>query len=138
MKTDDSDLTGLEAVKAIAEQWRRDALVSVDNPGCLTGKDLTQVLTYVQTCDRFAALCEEQLERGDRTVRVLRSLAEKAINEWDEACKLEDRAKNDVDHYMAAGRVVAYSEMLDTINSILPAAFRVRHVKDGQGTDNAD
>lgn len=132
MKTDDSDLTGLEAVKAIAEQWRREALVSVSNPGLLKGKDLTQILTYVQTCDRFAALCEEHLERGDRTVRVLKSLAEKAINEWNEACMLADRVKNDTDHDMASGRAQAYSEMLDTINSILPAAFRVHHVKDGK------
>lgn len=138
MKTDDSDLTGLEAVKAIAEQWRREALVSVSNPGCLTGKDLTQVLTYAQTCDRFAALCEEQLERGDRTVRVLKNLAEKAINEWNDANLLADRAKDDTDHDIACGRSLAYSEMLDTINSILPAAFRVRHVKDGKGTGNAD
>lgn len=136
--TSDEELTGLEAVKATAEQWRRDALVSVDNPGLLTGKDLTQILTYVQTCDHFAELCEEQMERGDRTVRVLKSLAEKAINEWNEACKLEDRAKDDMDHAMACGRALAYSEMLDTINSILPAAFRVHHVKDGQGADNAD
>lgn len=131
MKTDGSDLTGLEAVKAIAEQWRREALVSVSNPGCLTGKDLTRILTYVQTCDRFAALCEEQLERGDRTVRVLKSLAEKAINEWNEASMLQDRTTNNTDHAMAGGRALAYGEMLDTINSILPAAFRVRHVKDG-------
>lgn len=64
MKADDSGLTGLEAVKAQAEQWRREALVSVSNPGRLTGKDLTQILTYVQTCDRFAALCEKELESG--------------------------------------------------------------------------
>ncbi len=136
--TSDEELTGLEAVKATAEQWRREALVSVDNPGLLTGKDLTQILTYVQTCDHFAALCEEQMERGDRTVHVLKSLAEKAINEWNEACKLQDRAKDDMDHAMAGGRRVAYSEMLDTINSILPSAFRVHHVKDGKGADNGD
>lgn len=132
MKANDGDITGLEAVKAQAEQWRREALVSVSNPGCLTGKDLTQILTYAQTCDHFAALCESQMERGDRTVRVLKSLAEKAINEWNEACMLADRVKNDMDHAMASGRAQAYSEMLDTINSILPAAFRVHHVKDGK------
>ena len=59
--TSDEELTGLEAVKATAEQWRRDALAAVSDPGCLTGKDLTQILTYAQTCDRFAALCDKQL-----------------------------------------------------------------------------
>ena len=61
MANDDEELTWLEAVKAQAEQWRRETLVSVSNPGRVTREELTQIFTYVQTCDRFAALCDKQL-----------------------------------------------------------------------------
>ena len=64
MKTDDSELTGLEAVKAKAEQWRRKILLQIDKPWNLTSESLAQMLTAAQMCDRFASLCEKELERN--------------------------------------------------------------------------
>lgn len=137
MKTDDSGLTGLEAVKAQAEQWRREALVSVSNPGCLTGKDLTQILTYAQTCDRFAALCDEEMGSDPTiTLHQLHKYAEFLEHDRRKYAMQAAQADNSADDRYLRGKAQGMKEALEFLSMRFPIA--TTGIRRGEDADDSE
>jgi hypothetical protein len=137
MKADGSELTGLEAVKAQAEQWRRETLVSVSDPGRLTGKDLTQIFTYVQTCDRFAALCDEEMGRDPTvTLHQLHQYAEFLEHDRRKYAMQAAQADNSADDRYLRGKAQGMKEALEFLGMRFPIAKAGMRL--GEDTDDSE
>lgn len=83
--------------------------------------------------------CKLELQNEeDARCKALQTVAENIQAEWDETGKELDKTTDTHDRATLIGQIQAYAAMLKTLNNMLPPAFQVSALKDGQEPDNAD